>query len=288
MNLSRKKYRIVSVTAFVFIALVFSSPESKAQSGLEKQYEFADSLFASENFFDAVTEFKRLMFFDKQNQYAFEANFKIALSYKAGAYFKNAIKYFTLAKDNSNEKEKVWESEIQIIRCNILRKKQEQTLRMIRKLENEELPEEKKAELNYWRGWSFMLANNWDSAYVYFALTDEGKELAELAKTVIDEKYSVTFAKVISYFLPGAGQIYTGHYVSGLLSLGWNALFGYFTINAFVSDRIFDGLAVGALLWLRFYRGNLQNAEKFALEKNIGIANEMLEFIQNNYKGRKP
>ncbi|NOX18577.1 MAG: hypothetical protein GXO87_09900, partial [Chlorobi bacterium] len=191
-------------------------------------------------------------------------------------------------KNNSDKKEKIWECEIQIIRCNILRKKTEQTLQMIRELEKEELTNEKKAELNYWRGWSFMLADKWDSAYVYFSLTDEGKELAEFSKIVIDEKYSVTFAKVISYFLPGAGQIYTGNYVSGLLSLGWNALFGYFTINAFVSDRVFDGIVVGSLLWLRFYRGNIQNAEKFAVEKNILIANNILDYIQNNYKGRKP
>jgi TM2 domain-containing membrane protein YozV len=287
MNSFCEKYRCV-VFVGALLLFFFLSSESKAQSGLERQYNFADSLFSSGNYFDAVTEFKRLLFFDEQNKYAFDANYKIALSYKAGAYFENAIKYFTLAKNNSNEKEKIWESEIQIIRCNILRKKNEQTLKMIRELEKGNLTDEKNAELNYWRGWSFMLADKWDSAYVYFSLTDEGKELTEFSKTVIDEKYSVTFAKVISYFLPGAGQIYAGRYVSGLLSLGWNALFGYFTINAFVSDRIFDGIAVGALLWLRFYRGNIQNAEKFAVENNVEIANNMLEFIQNNYKGRKP
>jgi len=262
--------------------------ESQAQSGFEKQYKFADSLYSDGNYFDAVTEFKRLHFFDYDGRYNYEANYKIALSYKAGAFFENAIKYFSFAKKHTKEKEKIWECEIQIIRCNILRKKNEQTQQLINDLQKKNIFRKNKNELDYWRGWSFMLGDKWDSAYVYFSRTEEGKELARYSKTVIDEKYSVTFAKVISYFLPGAGQIYTGNYVSGLISLGWNALFGYFTINAFVSDRIFDGLVVGSLLWLRFYRGNVHNAEKYAVEKNISIANNMLEYIQNNYKGRKP
>jgi hypothetical protein len=105
---------------------------------------------------------------------------------------------------------------------------------------------------------------------------------------VINDKYSVNFAKIISYILPGAGQIYTGNYVSGLLSLSWNILLGYFTINAFMEDRAFDGVVIGSLLWLRFYRGNIQNAVDFAVEKNSEISNRALEKIQKDFKGIKP
>jgi hypothetical protein len=55
-----------------------------------------------------------------------------------------------------------------------------------------------------------------------------------------------------------------------------------------VEDRIFDGLAVTNLLWFRFYRGNLQNAEKFAVEKNLQITNKSLSYLQYSYKGLKP
>jgi len=88
--------------------------------------------------------------------------------------------------------------------------------------------------------------------------------------------------------IPGAGQFYTGEYVSGLLSLGWNVLWGYLTIKSFVDDRIFDGIMVGSLLWLRFYNGNTYNAEKFAEEKNLLISNKALLFLQHGYEGEKP
>ena len=76
--------------------------------------------------------------------------------------------------------------------------------------------------------------------------------------------------------------------MSGVLSLGWNALFGYLTVQAFSADRVFDGIVVGSMLWLRFYNGNLTNAEKFAVEKNSVLNNETLEYLQKNYQGLKP
>ena len=90
------------------------------------------------------------------------------------------------------------------------------------------------------------------------------------------------------HIIPGAGQFYTGHYFSGLLSLGWNALWGYLTVKAFIDERVFDGLIIGNFLWLRFYVGNIQNAEKFANEANIKIANKALSYLQDQYKGEKP
>jgi hypothetical protein len=65
-------------------------------------------------------------------------------------------------------------------------------------------------------------------------------------------------------------------------------LWGYLTISAFVDDRIFDGVMIGTLLWWRFYTGNLQNAEKFALKKNLDITDNALHYLKNSYSGAKP
>lgn len=73
-----------------------------------------------------------------------------------------------------------------------------------------------------------------------------------------------------------------------MLSLGWNVLWGYLTIKAFVDERIFDGFVIGNFLWLRFYVGNIQNAETFANEENVKIANKALYYLQYQYEGEKP
>ncbi len=112
--------------------------------------------------------------------------------------------------------------------------------------------------------------------------------LSTFCNDIDDKRYSTVLATVFSVIIPGSGQIYTGHYLSGLLSLGWNVLWGYVTVNAFIDNRIFDGFAVANLLWLRFYNGNLQNAKKFAEENNLKISNRALYYLQYQYKGLKP
>ncbi len=258
------------------------------QSYLTIQYEYANNLFNEGLYFDAITEFKRLKFFDKKKIYNYKANIKIGEAYKAGAKFNNAIIAFTKAKIYAkNDKEK-FNSEIQIIRTNILRKTTTHALQLLNQLEKNPMSIGKRDEINYWRGWAYMFAGNWQKASNAFAFTDKYNQLKKICDKVVNKEYSVTFAKVFSYILPGAGQFYTGHYLSGLMSLGWNILWGVTTINAFSAKRVFDGIVIGNLLWFRFYRGNYQNAEKFAEENNLKIANRVLNNLQKNYKGIKP
>jgi len=277
---------IKNILNIVFILSAFSNLLF-AQNELSRQRDFANNLFEEGLFFDAVTEYKRLQYFDKNKIYEYDSNYKIALSYKRGTKFDEAINYFSKAVLSSRTDEEKFETHVQIIRTNILRKTTDRAFQLLNELDKSASYTQKK-EINYWRGWTYMFADKWDSAAFYFSLVDYDHELKNLANDVKNDKYSVTFAKVISYILPGPGQFYTGNYLSGLMSLGWTALWGYLTVDAIIDERVFDAFAIGDLLFLRFYRGNIQNAEKFAVEKNIEIANKTLRYLQNNYKGIKP
>lgn len=270
------------------LTLSFITPLLNAQQYLEKQLQKGDSLFSAEEYFDAVTEYKRLLFFDSLKRYEYTASFKIGLCYKAGGKWDESILYFTRASSASASEEEKYLSRMQIIRTNILRRTIPRALELLDEMEKKSVSREQIGEINYWRGWAYMFWDRFGKASEYFALSPEGGELKKLCDKGESEKYSVTFAKVFSYILPGAGQFYTGEFLSGALSLAWNTLFGYLTVNSFIENRIFDGIATGSLLFLRFYRGNIQNAGNFAIEKNLEITNKTLLFIQNNYKGIKP
>ena len=272
---------------FFLITLLFTS-FSIAQEALQEQFEFAKKLFEEENYFDAVTEFKRLQFFDSTNSYVFVSNELIALSYKNGGYFNEAIKYFTLAEINAKDDNDLYRIKIEIIRVNILRRTTDNALKLLDVLEMDVKFADKTEEINYWRGWAYIFSDEWDKAAEKFLKISPDHELSILSKETHEKKYSVNFAKIASVILPGSGQFYTGNYISGLLSFAWFALWGYISVNAFVEDRIFDGFAVANFLWFRFYRGNIQNAEKFAVEKNLNITNEALYYLQNSYSGTKP
>ena len=281
---------MIFVNRYIWFVILFTQlfATTPAQDSAEKQFNFARELFTTENYFDAITELKRLLFFDNTNGYKYTANRLIGGSYKQGAKFSDAIRYFTLAEINARNEEELYNSRIDIIRVNILRRTTNRALKLLDSLQADNRFKDKIDDINYWRGWAYIFADDWKSAASSFYKIDSTHELKNLADKIDDELYSVSFAKTISYIIPGAGQIYTGEYISGLLSLGWNVLWGYLTIEAFVDERIFDGIVIANFLWLRFYRGNLQNAEKFAIEKNLKISNKGLEYLQYEYSGRKP
>ena len=263
-------------------------PQNFSANTLQIQFNYALELYEKGEYFDAITELKRLLFFDKERIYNYRANELIGLSYKMGGKFSDAIQYLTLAGINSSNEEELFNSKIEIIKTNILRRTISRALLLLDSLDSDKRFISKENDINYWRGWAYIFADDWDKGATEFNNISPDNNLKKLCEEVENERYSVTKAKILSFILPGAGQFYTGNFFSGILSFGWNLLWGYITINAINEKRIFDAIAVGDLLWLRFYRGNIQNAEKFAEEKNLKISNRTLRFLQFEYEGEKP
>ncbi len=279
---------MISASKKILLLFLVSFVNVYAQSSLERQFEFANRLFIQEKYFDAITELKRLQFFDVENKFSFQLNLLIGKCYKAGAKFDEATKYFILSEMNSENDHDYFESKLFNARTNILRRSNKQSEKILNELLNDPRFISKEKEIKYWIGWNFIFADDWGKANEIFSENNLDTTLANLCNSVEEEKFSVDFAKYSSYIIPGFGQFYTGEYLSGTLSLGWNILLGYLTINAFVEDRIFDGIVIGNFLWLRFYSGNIQNAEKFAIQKNLQISNSALYYLQHQYKGEKP
>jgi tetratricopeptide (TPR) repeat protein len=274
----------------IFFALLFVlilTSNLLAQDSFADQFNLAKKLYEDEKYFDAVTEFKRLLFFYEDDNYSYESNLLIGLSYKEGAKFSEAIQHFALAELNSSTDAEVYESRLEIIKVNILRRTTQRAFTLLDSLENDVRFNKNSEEINYWRGWAYIFSNDWERAALTFSEFQKSHHLALICDSVDNDLYNPELAKYLS-IVPGAGQFYTGEYVSGLISIGWNVLWGYLTINAFMEDRVFDGLMIGTLLWWRFYSGNIQNAEKFALEKNLEKTNSALHYLQNDYNGRKP
>lgn len=280
----------MKIKSYHLLFCLFISPviSNYAQFQLSAQFDYANKLYSINHYYDAITEYKRLIFFDSSKTYYFTAYFQIGKCYKAGAKLDDAIKYLALAEMSTTSDEERLKSKFEIVRCNILRRTTSRAHQLLNELEKTILTKEMRDSIYYWRGWTYMFEDNWKSASDSFAKLNPYHELKILCDHVEKEKVSVTFATVISYILPGAGQIYTGNYLSGLLSLGWNVLAGYWAIHSFSTDRVFDGFAILTLLWQRFYRGNIQNAGQFAVNKNIEIANDALIYLQNQFKGIKP
>lgn len=283
MNIFENR-KLFFFSAFFLICL---SSGLKAQNPLDHQMVKAKLLLQKEEYFDAITELKRLLFFDKEKKYSFMGNYLIGESYKKGAKLDEAVKYFSIAQLSAPDSSALFEVKTEIVRCNILRHTEENALLILRQMEKDTRFSGKQKRINYWKGWAYIFMDEWEKASEEFRKTDSTGELTGFCMGVEKAKYSVSFAKVISYILPGSGQFYTGNYLSGIMSLGWTGFLAYLTYNSFTAQRAFDGL-VEAGLFFRFHRGNVQNAEKFAIERNSEISTDALIYLQINYKGLKP
>jgi len=272
---------LFSITFLVFTSFMVAQT-------IDGQKKFADSLFSIENYFDAITEYKRLLYFDESNRFKYESNLRIAKSYKAGGKYGDALKYYLISRNNCNQDSAIINIELEIIRVNILRRTTPEAIESLNKLQSKYAGKIDSSIINYWRGWAYIMADDWDLASIEFAKIKSDHPLKMISDEVESEKYSVSFAKISSLIIPGSGQVYTGNYLSGIMSLGWNVLWGYLTINAFMTERAVEGILIGGLLWTRFYKGNFQNAEKFAIEKNRKISNKAYEYLAKKYQGEKP
>lgn len=271
----------------IFLLLINCNFTS-AQYELKSQFDLAHKLFAEEKYFDAITEFKRLQFFDSLEQYSFITNKLIAASYKQGGKFNDAIDYFSHAELNISNSDSLFNIKIEIIKTNLLRRTVFRAFDLLNELENDARFSHNKHQISYWRGWAFIFNEEWEKASEEFEKLDCEHQLKKLCKNVSNAQYSESIAKALSYILPGAGQFYTGNYLSGILSLGWVTLWTYISVQAFIANRIFDGVMAADFLALRFYNGSLKNAEKFAKEHNQEASNWMFNYLQHNYFGEKP
>jgi len=278
-----QKSFIVLLLAVITLTAENQNPESKNCRSVDILFENAMLLFEKGYYYNCITEFKRLKFFDEEKKYSYSADFHIGLAYKNGGYFFSAAESFSEALGVAETMpEKITAIEY-LARCYMLNGEFLRAERILIKLE-EIFPEQSK-NVRYWKGWNLILQDRFLEAANYF--NDTCPELEKFCINTEEKKYSLSFAEYISYILPGSGEIYAGKLISGLISLSWNVFFGYISVNAFNTGRVFDGI-LNAGFWQRFYFGSSSAGKNAAKEENKLIRYDAYEFLIKEFKGRKP
>lgn len=273
-----------SVTFLLLILLCSASlPQSADAVSL---FTKGKELYEKNAYFHAITELKRYLFFAQDSSLHHPANLMIAISYRRGGFYRLASPYFLNARDYARDPADKAAVMIEHAKNEILKGTSATALKLLDLVSAQDTS--RQTEITYWKGIAELFAGNLEQAANTLEIAAPGDPLAALCRAGAQETVNPQVLKLISAFLPGIPQIYMGEYASGLLSLGWCGLWGYTAVNAFISDRIFDGIMTGNFLFFRFYNGNLENAELFGQNHNTRIKNSILTYYQNNYNGLKP
>ncbi|MFM7850686.1 MAG: tetratricopeptide repeat protein, partial [Flammeovirgaceae bacterium] len=113
--------------------------------------------------------------------------------------------------------------------------------------------------------------HRWDEAHLVFLQFKEmvGKDLMDLYLDAKEFKLkSIRKTEMLSYFLPGAGQWYAGHFMKGLFSGIINAGLVAFSAISFYNGYYLSGAFTGVSLFYLFYNGGIRYAKELVAEKN--------------------
>ncbi len=243
-------------------------PRTVLAGAAEDQLGFADRLFADEDYYRAVTEYKRFLYRFPDHPEAPGALLRMARAYLAGERYDDADRALEdLASSFPDSPEAVrgalLYAESAYRRHDYLRARQRyrQAAWTYPRLQR---------QVDYRIAWCLIEEAKYDDARGLLTPLDapQARGLAgELDRLRNLPRSSPATAGVLSAVLPGAGQVYTGRYRDGAIALALNAAFIFAAVEAFDNDSPVLGGILG-FVELGWYAGNIYNAVNGAHKDN--------------------
>jgi TolA-binding protein/TM2 domain-containing membrane protein YozV len=278
--------------AIVLIALTLlcCPVANAAEMSAEKMLSFGDSLFERGDYYRAITEYERVIFFYPDHALAKTARFQIANSYLKGDRIDQAIERFkALSMDLPNED--IGRKAFFMLGEAYYQKREYARAVDFYESYIETYPGDERIDAARIRiGWCYLRQGKWRQASEEFGrlppdspLHAQAAGLAEGAQAYpgIPTK-SPTLAGGLSAVLPGAGQLYVNRPGDALVSFLLNGAFIWATVEAFHNDNNVTG---GILLFFEsgWYLGNIYNAVNGAEKYNRRNEQKYLDGLQDKY-----
>lgn len=264
----------------ILISLFFlfaNDPDAALQYG----QRFYDSQYYSE----AITEYKRYIFFNPESEKTSGTHYQIALAYRKQEQWRPAIEAFRMAILTAPTDSVRYDAELALAVTYIASGNYSAAEMVLLKLEMTIPPKSVKQRAAFLRGIATLYANKWNhakEAFEAYFLCDPDPELQAKVDSLIEatKKFyyrSPESARQLSMIIPGLGQIYAGDWGNGINSLVLNgsmiAWMGYKVLHRYFSDA----WVIYYFLFRRYYFGNMYNAARIVEEKNEAMDRKQAE-----------
>lgn len=259
----------------------------------------ADQLLRSGDYYSAVTEYKRFIFFNKdhmavaEDEHVSYAFYNMGLAYRAYGDWQSAIdalseSILTTAIPDVADERRITLAGTLIASGNYSLAR----LELARVLEFSRSPSLRLKAI-YFSGIASLYMFDWDSAKKAFNnfysmhADEKAEDRAKKVESILTQAEagyrSVKLAKVLSAILPGAGQVYAGDWRDGLNAFILNgSLFGL-VIHSLYKKDYKSALLIFSLLTSRYYLGNIYRAGMDVRRYNESIdrknATRVLELV---------
>jgi TolA-binding protein len=276
----------VVIVFLLFFNAAYIADIRAADTDTEKQFDFAESLFQQGDFFRAITEYKRFIFFYPEDELVEDSLFRIGESYfRAGRWeetissvdnFLNefpesdltdaALFLKATAQRNLKRFDEALTSFSQIIKRGV---------------------EPYREQAIYQSAMVFVARNDWEKAKSTLSIMPESSPLYAAARTFsaglerINEipAKSPVVAGSLAAVLPGAGHVYTERYRDAAIAFLLNGAFIWSAVELFRKEEYVTG-GIVTFFELGWYSGNIYSAVGSAHKYNERSKGEYLKELQ--------
>jgi tetratricopeptide (TPR) repeat protein len=250
--------------------------DNRGQETAPTALALADGLMELGSYDEAITEYKRFIFFNPKGEHTGYALYRMGLAYRAGHNWQEAIdalRASILAAERARHASPLRiADERRIVLATTLIASGNYSLARLELLRVSEFSRNPSLRLKslYFRGIASLYMFDWDavreafgsfySGYAEGRMRESAKEIGSALLNARQSYKSIRLAKFLSVIFPGLGQIYAGDWRDGLNALALNSLTIGFLANAICRKDCKDAILISSIT-MRFYMGNIYRAE---------------------------
>jgi tetratricopeptide (TPR) repeat protein len=254
----------------------------------ELQFQFAENYFTKGEYYRAIGEYERFIYFFPLSDKVELARYKIGLSLLKGEQYIEAIKAFNKLIEDYENTGYTFKSYLNISKAYVLLKRYDAALTSINNLITIAPNQEIRDEAYYEGGWVYLEMGLWEKARQYFQEIsyqnrnkyDPRSVVIELNKKLPLKRKNPTLAGLLAV-LPGAGHLYCERKKDALISFFLNGAMIYAAYEAFDHDLDVIG-GIITFFELGFYSGNIYSAVSSAHKYNRNKKNLFLDYLKEN------
>ena len=289
----KKLVKLFGVQLF-FLLIFFFSPSAALSAEEEKisvdaklQMDLADHFFQEGDYYRAITEYKRFLFFFPHNARTEEAQWKIAKSYFNGEKWEEAIS----ASDNLMKKFPSTEYKAEALLLTGLcfkEKKEYSQARFFFGKAKEEAAGAPTADEAQWQiAATYLKEEKWQEASYEYRKINKSSKLylkSEYFAQGLDRIHEIpqkspATAGVLAAIVPGSGHLYCERYRDASIAFLLNGAFIWGMVEAFERKNYVVG-GILTFFELGWYSGNIYSAVASAHKYNRRKKQEYLDYLE--------